>query len=532
MTIAVSVASLARADEIPADLLARYVNNDTVVVATARFDPGLVAQVLALVGPQMVTPVDRAMMEKLTPILKSWGDRRVFLIGGLGDFPNTGPLLIATAAEGEGAAEFVAFKDKLREQLAANPKPTFSAAVRLLNDTALMIGSEAALARYEAQQPQPRPELIDPLVELVKNNSAIAAVVAPGPDARRVLREMWPQLPTPFDAVTGPLIADRVKQIALTAQLPPQWSAEVSINTTDDEAAQTLAKTGQQIVAQFTPLLQSQAPMPGIDWPQMLETVTPKQEGATVKLTVKHDDAAVAKAIASIISAAAGDARAAAQRSQRMNQFKQLALAFHNFHDAQKRYPSAAGICDETGRPLFSWRVAVLPYLGTEANELFNQFHFDEPWDSKHNLGLLERMPEVYADPARPNQEGTTTYLLPVHPETAFTPPDQTKVAPSTFNGRELFFQPGFSYRDITDGTSKTIMIVEVAPDRAVPWTKPADWEVDLANPLEGLKQEGRDGFVSAFCDGHVKYIQFAVSPEILRKLLTRAGGEVINEAY
>ena len=530
MTIAVSVASLARADEIPAELLARYVNNDTVAVATARFDPGLVAQLIALVGPHMVTPVDRAMMEKLTPILKSWGDRRVFLIGGLGDFPNTGPLLIATAAEGEGAAEFAAFADKLRKQLAANPKPTISAAVRLLSDTALMIGSEAALARYEAQQPQPRPELIDPLVELVKNNSAVAAVVAPGPDARRVLREMWPQLPAPFDAVTGPLIADRLRQVTLTAQLPPQWSAEVAINTTDDETAQTLAKTGQQIVAQFAPLLQSQAPMPGIDWSQMLETVTPKQEGAAVKLTVKHDDAAIAKAVANLVAAAMGDARAAAQRNQRMNQFKQLALAFHNFHDTQKHFPAAAAICDKDGKPLLSWRVAILPYIDQQA--LFDDFHLDEAWDSEHNMKLLERMPALYADPERPNQDGKTTYVLPFNPETAFPPAERANIALKEFAGRELYLAEGLSYYKLPDGTSKTIMIVEVAPDRAVPWTKPADWEVDLASPLEGLKQEGRDGFVSAFCDGSAHYIAFAVSPEILRKLLTRAGGEVINEAY
>jgi hypothetical protein len=74
-------------------------------------------------------------------------------------------------------------------------------------------------------------------------------------------------------------------------------------------------------------------------------------------------------------------------------------------------------------------------------------------------------------------------------------------------------------------------MIVEVASDRAVPWTKPADWEVDLAKPLEGLKQEGRDGFICTRCDGSAHFVEFSIDPEVLRALLTRAGKEIIDYA-
>ncbi|MEX2171626.1 MAG: DUF1559 domain-containing protein [Pirellulales bacterium] len=518
------------ADEIPTGLLARYINNDTLVVATAKIDPAFVAQLQALVGPKMVTPVDRAMMEKLTPILESWGDRRVFLIGGLGDFPGTGPLLIATAGAGENAAQLAEFANNLREVLPTNPKATFSGDVRVVNDSTLLIGSQAALARYEAQQPQPRPELIDTLTELVNRNAAVAAVVAPGPDARRVLREMWPPLPPPFDAVTGPLLAERVKQITFAATLPPRWDAEVAIHTTDDEAAETLAKTGQQIVQQFGPMIQGVPPLEDADWPAMLQTITPKQDGAAVKLTVAHHDAEMAGAIAKLVAAAVGEARQDAQRNQRMNQFKQLAIAFQNFHDTQKHFSASAAICDKDGKPLLSWRVAMLPFI--DETELFNEFHLDEPWDSEHNLKLIERMPDLYADPERPNHDGKTTYQLPVHNETVFPTANVAAVTEREISGRKLFFRQGLTFRDITDGTSQTIMVVEAAPDRAVPWTKPTDWEVDLANPLDGLKQEGRDGFVSAFCDGSARYISFAVSPETLRKLLARADGEVIDESY
>jgi hypothetical protein len=142
-------------------------------------------------------------------------------------------------------------------------------------------------------------------------------------------------------------------------------------------------------------------------------------------------------------------------------------------------------------------------------------------------------MPAIYADPARPDEAGNTSYLLPVHPGSAFVPSDDEsagKLSKSTLNGRELFIQPGFSYRNITDGTSVTIMVLEVSPDRAVPWTKPADWEVDFENPFDGIKQEGRDGFVNAFCDGSAHYLLFSLPPEVFRANLTREGKEIVRD--
>ena len=44
-----------------------------------------------------------------------------------------------------------------------------------------------------------------------------------------------------------------------------------------------------------------------------------------------------------------------------------------------------------SGKPLLSWRVHLLPFL--EENELYEQFKLDEPWDSPHNIKLLDQMP-------------------------------------------------------------------------------------------------------------------------------------------
>ena len=84
------------------------------------------------------------------------------------------------------------------------------------------------------------------------------------------------------------------------------------------------------------------------------------------------------------------------QLAQRMNQFKQVAPAMHNFtKSAKRRFQHRRTIC--RGKPLLSWRVHILPFL--EEGELYKQFRLDEPWDSEHNRKLIEKMPDAYADP-------------------------------------------------------------------------------------------------------------------------------------
>src|SRR5207244_11694577 len=81
---------------------------------------------------------------------------------------------------------------------------------------------------------------------------------------------------------------------------------------------------------------------------------------------------------------------------QSANNLKQIALAFHNYHDTFGTFPPAA-IYSKDGKPLLSWRVAILPYLDQDA--LYQQFKLDEPCDSAHNKLLLDRMQPIYLTP-------------------------------------------------------------------------------------------------------------------------------------
>jgi len=123
----------------------------------------------------------------------------------------------------------------------------------------------------------------------------------------------------------------------------------------------------------------------------------------------------------------------------------------------------AAAIQDWEGRPLLSWRVAILPFI--DQKDLYEEFRLDESWDSPHNAKLVERMPDVFASPAKPAEKsGETRYLAPVGPGTIFA----ARATP-------------WSLEEISanDGTFATILLVEAAADKAVPWTKPADLAID-----------------------------------------------------
>jgi hypothetical protein len=199
-------------------------------------------------------------------------------------------------------------------------------------------------------------------------------------------------------------------------------------------------------------------------------------------------------------------------RQEAMEKLKHLGLGMHNYHNEHKSFPPPA-LVDGDGKPLLSWRVALLPYLEDDYKELYGEFHLDEPWDSEHNKSLVAKMPAIYRCPRSKKADiGMTVYQAPRGPSTVFVGPD------------------GIAIRKITDGLSNTIGVVEVDEAHAVPWTKPEDWTFDLAgDPAKGLGGHFPQVFVCMMCDGSAHAIPTAAKKDNLRKLFTRDGGEVLD---
>ena len=178
----------------------------------------------------------------------------------------------------------------------------------------------------------------------------------------------------------------------------------------------------------------------------------------------------------------------------------------------KNHFPPAA-LSSADGKPLLSWRVALLPYL--DQKPLYDKFKLDEPWDSPHNKELIKYMPPVYGCPSRNlvGEPGMTAYR--------------------GFAAKGAFFDPTSpsSNFNITDGTSNTIMAVEAK--QPVVWTKPDElpFNQDPAPGATALCAGSMHpgGFNAAFADGSIRFIKVSINQLTLRALITRAGGEVVS---
>lgn len=239
------------------------------------------------------------------------------------------------------------------------------------------------------------------------------------------------------------------------------------------------------------------------------ETLTPRQENERLVIEAESGlSVASTGFMVGLLLPAVQSAREAARRMTASNNIKQIGLSMHNYHSAYRHLPPRA-ITDDAGKPLLSWRVALLPFLEQQA--LYEQFHLDEPWDSEHNRKLLEKMPAVYQDPSVATEAGRTVFQVPMGENYLFGDSEPT------------------GFRDVTDGLSNTIMVVEADRGSAVPWTAPQDVQVDADDPLASMGHTHPGGFHVLFADGAVKFITHGIDTETFKAMLTRAGGETIT---
>jgi prepilin-type processing-associated H-X9-DG protein len=450
--------------------------------------------------------------------LPKLGARRAYLLGRASDLFQGGPVLLVEVAE-ESQAQAVA--DWLKPW--AKKAPALGDAAEYLPREfeahgRFVIGA-ASRERIEAimasRDESPRQEALDALAGA--GDADVGWVAFGDVDSRRVFREMFPQLPAPFMEIDGPLLADHLKWIGLTFKLPPDPAVTVSLETTDKETAAifetsvekalTLAKGVMMMDLASENAVHRERAKVVLPVLAMLE---PRVDGT--RLTITFGDDGEEKAfLRDYLPQVAEGALATAVRRTRMTRFKHIALGMNNYDSARGALPAAASR-DADGKPLLSWRVQILPYM--DQTELWKKFRLDEPWDSEHNRKLVSQMPDVYADPdptvrAAIGDSGLTTFVVPTGEGLVF-------------GGKE-----GTKFRDLKDGSSNTILAVEVVPKRAVVWTKPDDWSVDLSDPLDGVKRDDRGFFTAAFCDGHVRILQNSTSPATLKAMLTRAAGDV-----
>jgi prepilin-type processing-associated H-X9-DG protein len=193
------------------------------------------------------------------------------------------------------------------------------------------------------------------------------------------------------------------------------------------------------------------------------------------------------------------------RRAQCSNNLKQIGLAMDMYRDSAGVFPARA-ILSLEGKPLLSWRVSLLPYLGGAA--LIKEFHLDEPWDSPHNLTLIDKMPEALKCPTT-SSHNKTHYLAVVGPGTIF-------------EGNS-----GVAIQDVQDALCDTIMIVEA--DQEVNWTKPEEFDFDASAPRRNLRGIHPGGAMALMVDGSSRSLRTEIDDATIQGLMTKAGGENVR---
>ena len=433
--------------------------------------------------------------------LRLAGAKEIYFVFSMIDMPGQ-PFVVVPLADGANAAEIGRLFQpggKARGLVGASASATVHNAV--------FAGPPAALERVRRAVAPPRQELAAAFASADGAATAARLVIIPSADSRRVLEEMVPSFPVELGG--GPIteLSRGLLWAAIAVDGGAQPQLRVVVESKDAGAAQALERLAQNAKAYLirSPDLQKLSP----ELPKILADVKPTVEGSRVTLTVD------AKHAASLVDSVLRPSRQAAIRSQCVNNEKQIGLAIHNYIAVNGSFPPAF-TQDKAGKPLLSWRVLILPYL--EQDALYKEFRLDEPWDSPNNKALISKIPVTYRCPAESDKlagQGKTRYLTPRGKATIFP-------------GTEII-----KLRDVTDGTSNTIMVVDAGDANAVIWTKPDDWNVDPEPNTAAVfsSHSGSNGNGSNFgiADGSVRFISEKIKPAVLKALLSRNGGEVIS---
>jgi hypothetical protein len=196
-----------------------------------------------------------------------------------------------------------------------------------------------------------------------------------------------------------------------------------------------------------------------------------------------------------------------ARRGMCATNLRVIALGLQGYHDQFGCLPPAS-VPDKNGKPMNSWRVAVLPYL--EHADLYRSYNFNEPWNGPRNSKLATWL-KIYVCPGDHTITGR--------------PPNATNYVAVTGTG--TVWSSNISRPGKPIANDRRVLLVEVE-NSGIPWMEPKDLTVDEA--IAGLTSKsglricsGHDKRLAnaVLADGEVVELPIDLSPELLRIALT-----------
>jgi hypothetical protein len=297
-------------------------------------------------------------------------------------------------------------------------------------------------------------------------------------------------------------LSEKELEIEVSVKFPDDAKAQAAKNAVDQgitfvKQKLTGAAGGGDVPKEFKELVEKAA-----------NNIKVSQEGPKVVIKGQVDASPDTwKKLMPLIAQADGPAN-----SRSSNNMKQLLLAMHNYHDATGRLPTDI-LEPGTKKPLLSWRVAILPYLGPKEAALYRRFKLNEAWDSANNRPLLKEMPTTFARSGVGPGYSQTRYVVFTGPGTAFPTADAIVKLTS-----------------FTDGTANTVIMGEAFQE--VQWSQPGDFAIMPGQAIKfRLYRDGR-GYLLGFADGTARTINALMRDDDLRKALTPGGGEVLPPIF
>jgi hypothetical protein len=356
--------------------------------------------------------------------------------------------------------------------------------------------------------------LADAIAEAGKHTIVAAARVQPIDELLR-LEGNFPRELVPFrsllKAKTAVVTADVAARTTVTAKLT---FADAAMARRAEPVLKTLIQHGMDALADLKKEVANNAEVAAVLTPLIdlataaLDKADVKADGAIVSARV---EAEIGPTVTKAMAALPELLEFAGSKAKTQNNLKQIGLAIHNYHDTMQHFPT--NIVGPDGKPLMSWRVAILPFV--EQDNLYRALDMTKPWNDPRNAKLLETMPEVFRVYGRDAEKGKTYLQMP------YCPQPVPGGNPFLVAGRRTTFG------NVLDGTSNTIAVVEAAD--AVNWAKPDDLVFD---PKKAPKvgDPTRKWFHALFGDASVRTLRRdKLTDEQLRALMTIDGGEVVE---
>ena len=199
-----------------------------------------------------------------------------------------------------------------------------------------------------------------------------------------------------------------------------------------------------------------------------------------------------------------------AAQGRDLDNLKSIAAALNAYADRNGTYPPPV-VFDVRGKPLYSWRVLILPFLGYD--DLYKQFELSQPWDSVANSNLHRAMPSEFASPNSPDASNNneTNYVLITGPGTLFPP--SGPLSPKNLD-------------------NPTLLVVETKNNTI--WCQPGDIDIGRRfrvgnKPMVDVGGLHNSSFTAVTVDEEGMRIPSNVPQNVLDAIVTPNGGENVQ---